>query len=133
VSNSIVVFLRLLTSAQLRADVDTYAPFLFHPETGEPLAMRAFCETFVEAVDREAGACSPSSRPPPADGALADHVQITALARALRLNVSVAYLDGHADDVDFVDFANAEGERPLVLLYRWACPLRRAGEMLMRF
>jgi ubiquitin thioesterase protein OTUB1 len=60
-------------------------------------------------------------------------VQITALARALRLNVSVAYLDGHADDVDFVDFANAEGERPLVLLYRCARPLRRAREMLMRF
>lgn len=54
-SNSIVVFLRLLTSAQLRAEAETYAPFLFHPETGDPLDMRAFCENFVEAVDREAG------------------------------------------------------------------------------
>jgi len=103
VSNSIVVFLRLVTSAQLRADEETYTPLLFHPETGDPLDMRRFCENFVEAVDREA-----------------DHVQITALARALRVNVSVAYLDGHAPDgrVDFVDFANAPGEPPLVLLYR---------------
>jgi hypothetical protein len=55
------------------------------------------------------------------DVTLIDHVQITALARALRVNVSVAYLDGHAPDgrVDFVDFANAPGEPPLVLLYRY--------------
>lgn len=51
-----------------------------------------------------------------------DHVQITALARALKVNVSVAYLDGHADIVDFVDFTNVApdviGSHPLVLLYR---------------
>lgn len=106
-SNSIVVFLRLLTSAQIRADVDTYAPFLFHPETGEPLEPVQFCQHFVEAVDKEA-----------------DHVQITALSRAMKVNIRVAYLDGRREDghVDFVDFRNAEadaiGSEPLVLLYR---------------
>lgn len=63
VSNSIVVFLRLLTSAQIRSDVDSYAPFLFHPELGDPLEPREFCENFVEAVDKEAGAFTLASRP----------------------------------------------------------------------
>lgn len=54
-SNSIVVLLRLLTSAQIREDPDTYAPFLFHPETFEPISIRDFCESSVEAMGREAG------------------------------------------------------------------------------
>jgi ubiquitin thioesterase protein OTUB1 len=108
VSNSVVVFLRLLASAQIRADPDTFEPFLFHPETGDPLPIRNFCEGFVEAADREA-----------------DHVQITALARALHAHVRVAYLDGHAADgrVEFVDF-ESEGDilglPSITLLYRCA-------------
>jgi hypothetical protein len=35
--------------------MDTYAPFLFHPETGEPMDTNQFCSHFVEAVDKEAG------------------------------------------------------------------------------
>lgn len=54
-SNSIVVYLRLLTSAQIRADPDAYAGFLMHPEIGEPMELRDFCESFVEAVGKEAG------------------------------------------------------------------------------
>ena len=54
-SNSVVVYLRLLTSAQIRADPDSYAPFLSHPETGELMEPREFCENFVEAVGKEAG------------------------------------------------------------------------------
>lgn len=59
VSNSIVVYLRLLTSAQIRADSDSYAAFLFHPEIGEQMEVRDFCESFVEAVGKEAGMVSP--------------------------------------------------------------------------
>ena len=55
VSNSIVVFLRLLTSAQIRIKPDDYAPFLFHPESEEPMDTQGFCENFVEAVGKEAG------------------------------------------------------------------------------
>ncbi|KIY71694.1 cysteine proteinase [Cylindrobasidium torrendii FP15055 ss-10] len=105
VSNSIVVYLRLLTSAQVRADPDAFAPFLFHPEIGEPLEVREFCEAFIEAVGKEA-----------------DHVQMTALSRALGLNVDVAYLDGRdsSGQVDFVQFRNPEGSTltPITLLYR---------------
>ncbi|KZT24962.1 cysteine proteinase [Neolentinus lepideus HHB14362 ss-1] len=105
VSNSVVVFLRLLTSAQIRTDPDEFAPFLFHPEIGEPMTPREFCETFVEAVGKEA-----------------DHVQMTALARALKIDFSVAYLDGRSPDghVDFVKFNEGvdDGLDPLVLLYR---------------
>ncbi|EEB87439.1 hypothetical protein MPER_15205, partial [Moniliophthora perniciosa FA553] len=53
-SNSIVMYLRMLTSAQLRLDPDSYAPFLFHPELGEPMEVREFCEHFVEATGKEA-------------------------------------------------------------------------------
>ncbi|KAH8104097.1 cysteine proteinase [Cristinia sonorae] len=106
-SNSIVVFLRLLTSATIRVDEDNYAPFLFHPEIGEPIPPREFCENFVEACGKEA-----------------DHVQITALTKALNFSIQVAYLDGHGNDgtVNFVEFQIAppeEGSPPSpVLLYR---------------
>ncbi|EJD43683.1 cysteine proteinase [Auricularia subglabra TFB-10046 SS5] len=110
-SNSMVMYLRLLTSAQIRADADNYAAFLFHPETGEPMAVREFCESFVEAIGREA-----------------DHVQVTALARALKVNVRIAYLDGRGtgDSVEFVEFQNRidgvpsedSGSNEVVLLYR---------------
>ncbi|TDL26983.1 cysteine proteinase [Rickenella mellea] len=106
VSNYVVVFMRLLTSAQIRTDPETYAPFLFNPETGEDIPPREFCERYVEAVGKEA-----------------DHVQMTALTRALQTNINVAYLDGHSEDgkVNFVEFrgsAPEENENPPVLLYR---------------
>ncbi|KZS95353.1 cysteine proteinase [Sistotremastrum niveocremeum HHB9708] len=104
VSNSVVVYLRLLTSAQIRADPDSYAPFLVHPEADIPLEVREFCEGFVEAIGREA-----------------DHVQVTALSRALHVNVEVAYLDGrNPDHVDFVKFDNEteHDTKPILLLYR---------------
>jgi len=68
--------------------------------------VRTFCENFVEATGREA-----------------DHVQMTALSRVLRLNVKVAYLDGRNPDgtVDFVDFEySVDGPTgdAIVLLYR---------------
>ncbi|KAL5478881.1 hypothetical protein ACEPAI_2158 [Sanghuangporus weigelae] len=106
VSNCIVVFLRLLTSAVIRTDPDSYAPFLFHPETSVQVQPQEFCERFVEACGKEA-----------------DHVQITALTKILKLNIEVAYLDGHGADgsVNFVQFHNVPPEDfddPPVLLYR---------------
>jgi Peptidase C65 Otubain len=51
-----------------------------------------------------------------------DHVQVTAISRALKVNVKIAYLDGRSDDgrVEFVTFNNAinESETPLTLIYR---------------
>lgn len=51
---------------------------------------------------------------------LVDHVQITALSRALQTNVKIAYLDGRSEKAEFVDFTNAvEPEMaPIHLLYR---------------
>ncbi|KAF5332050.1 hypothetical protein D9758_016562 [Tetrapyrgos nigripes] len=89
VSNSIVMYMRLLTSSHLRSHAPSYEPFLFHPETGLQLDVREFCEGWVEATGREA-----------------DHVQITALSRALLIDVDVAYLDGRVrsseEKVEFV-------------------------------
>lgn len=51
-------------------------------------------------------------------------MQISALSRALRINVKVAYLDGRGDGekVDFVELKNVEegynGMNEVVLLYR---------------
>jgi len=107
VSNSVVVYLRLVASAQIRNDPEEYAPYLFHPEIGEPMGTREFCEHFVEAVGKEA-----------------DHVQMTALTRALKTNVNVAYLDGRSPTgkVDFVEFrdpdSQLENSSPITLLYR---------------
>ena len=53
-----------------------------------------------------------------------DHVQMTALTRALKMNVNVAYLDGRSPTgkVDFVEFrdpdSQLENSSPLTLLYR---------------
>ncbi|KAF9784665.1 cysteine proteinase [Thelephora terrestris] len=107
VSNSVVVYLRLVASAQIRNDPEEYSPFLFHPELGEPMGTREFCEHFVEAVGKEA-----------------DHVQMTALTRALKLNLNVAYLDGRSSTgkVDFVEFRDPDSQlengSPITLLYR---------------
>ncbi|KAG8997515.1 hypothetical protein FRB94_007640 [Tulasnella sp. JGI-2019a] len=108
-SNSVVVFLRLVTSAQIRADPESFEPFLFNPDTFEPVSVRTFCETQVEATGKEA-----------------DHPQITALTRALSINVHVAYLDGSTGTggtVDFVKFepvedAEDDGAKPVTLLFR---------------
>ncbi|KIK56177.1 hypothetical protein GYMLUDRAFT_827122 [Collybiopsis luxurians FD-317 M1] len=107
-SNSIVVYMRMLTSAQIRLDPDNFAPFLFHPELGEPMEVREFCEHFVDATGKEA-----------------DHVQMTALSRMLRINIDVAYLDGRGSNgqVEFVKFQPEETmevivSSPICLLYR---------------
>lgn len=68
-----------------------------------------------------------------ADGLCVDHVQITALSRALRVNISVAYLDGRAHgsqegQVDFVQFHNTDevDTDPVILLYRYVLATMRA-------
>ncbi|KAJ4481032.1 peptidase C65 Otubain-domain-containing protein [Lentinula aciculospora] len=127
-SNSIVVYLRMLTSAQIRLDPETFAPFLFHPELGEPMGVREFCEHFVDATGKEAGmfkVCSSCiSHGLPFCGSI-DHVQMTALSKILRLNVDVAYLDGRGSNgqVEFVKFqpeetSEAATSSPICLLYR---------------
>ncbi|KAK4049962.1 hypothetical protein OIV83_003786 [Microbotryomycetes sp. JL201] len=117
-SNAVVVFLRLLTSAYLKANSDEFTPFLFaldddprFLEGGTP-TMDQFCSFHVEAVQKEA-----------------DHIQITALTRALQINVKIAYLDQSAvpvatgrfetDEVNFVEFEESAPERLNgALLYR---------------
>ncbi|KAI9571816.1 peptidase C65 Otubain-domain-containing protein [Boletus coccyginus] len=103
-SNYIVMYMRLLTSAQMRVD-EQFEGFLFDPESQTQTSVDDFCKRFVEPLGKEA-----------------DHVQVAALAQALDVHVKVAYLDGRAADgqVNFVDFSeNASGRtEPLVLLYR---------------
>jgi ubiquitin thioesterase protein OTUB1 len=104
-SNSCVVYLRLLTSAQIRTDPTTYQPFLSHPDHGTQMEPQGFCESFVESIGKEA-----------------DHVQITALSRALQVDVDIAYIDGRSaqGDVNFVELrhANTSAADPITLLYR---------------
>ncbi|KAI8972593.1 cysteine proteinase [Trametes punicea] len=105
VSNSVVMYLRLLASAQIKSDAEAYSPFLFNPDTTEPMDPESFCNNFVEAFGKEA-----------------DHVQIAALSNMLKVNINVAYLDGHDPhgNVNFVSFQNAPdpSTEPVNLLYR---------------
>ena len=145
VSNYLVTFLRMITSAQIRGNPNDFEPFLMHPDTGEKMGSKEFCESLVEVLGKEAGKQSvpffPSSQsrlmtPFPftarADKnnplsrklsrgiffALTDHVQLTAITQALQVNVKIAYLDGRSQDgrVEFVTFNHAKDENDLPLM-----------------
>ena len=55
VSNYLVTFIRMITSAQIRSNPNDFEPFLTHPDTGEKMGTKEFCETFVEVLGKEAG------------------------------------------------------------------------------
>jgi len=104
-SNYLVTFMRMITSAQIREKREEFEPFLTHPDTGENMEAKEFCETLVEVLGKEA-----------------DHVQLTAISQALKVNLRIAYLDGRSQDgrVEYVTFNHAvdENETPLTLIYR---------------
>jgi ubiquitin thioesterase protein OTUB1 len=104
-SNYMVMFMRMLTSAQIRGNPKEYEPFVIHPDFGETMGVKEFCEAVVEIPGREA-----------------DHVQVSAISEALKVNVEIAYFDGRNKDgnVEFVKFNKAidENEAPLTLIYR---------------
>lgn len=85
VSNSVVVYLRLVTAAFLKIHQEEYAPFLFAYEgsagDGEAPTMDEFVRSQVEAL-----------------GVEADHLAVTALARALLVTLDVVYLVPSAED-----------------------------------
>jgi len=94
------------------------------------MGTREFCEHFVEAVGKEAGPwlltyTSPLNLSSPSGfHGIVDHVQMTALTRALKTDVNVAYLDGRSPSgkVDFVEFRDPDSQlgnsSPITLLYR---------------
>ena len=45
----------MITSAQIRSNPNDFEPFLTHPDTGEKMGTKEFCETFVEVLGKEAG------------------------------------------------------------------------------
>ena len=49
------MFMRMLTSAQIRSNPEEYEPFLVHPDLGEKMGVKEFCEAIVEVLGREAG------------------------------------------------------------------------------
>ncbi|KAF8180849.1 peptidase C65 Otubain-domain-containing protein [Pholiota molesta] len=104
-SNSVVLYLRLLTSAQIRLNRSNYDGFLVHPDTKELMDVDSFTSNVVQAMGKEA-----------------DNVEIDALSNALKLNLDLAYLNGVAQDghVDFIQFRNDldVNKQALVLLYR---------------
>ncbi|KAF9516724.1 hypothetical protein BS47DRAFT_1327253 [Hydnum rufescens UP504] len=122
VSNSVVMFLRLITSAYIRLHPEDFVPFLFDPINGEAMDLQTFCEREVEPTGKEA-----------------DHPQILALSRSLQTSIDVAYVDGGiagsrdssssswVDDVGRVNFVHFEtddadgqygAQDPITLLFR---------------
>jgi len=104
-SHAIVFYLRMITSMQIHLQRDSMAPFLMNPETLEPMSPTSFRRRQIEVMGIEA-----------------DEPQIIALTNAMKVNVEVAYVDGHktSDVVKFVRINSAEEEnsRPILLLYR---------------
>ncbi|WFD44701.1 ubiquitinyl hydrolase 1 [Malassezia psittaci] len=75
-SNSIVVYLRMVTSAFLKSNANDYTPFLISAsDEGDSPSMEDFCNREVEAFGKDA-----------------DHLQITALCTALKVSLDVVYL-----------------------------------------
>lgn len=96
-SNSIVIYLRFLTSAYLKLHREEYEPFLFE----DAIDMDYFCSRNVEAWGREA-----------------DNLQIIALSKALDVPVHIVYLDSTvASEANIITFEAASGD-PIYLLFR---------------
>ena len=55
VSNYMVMFMRMVTSAQIQTRAAEYEPFVIHPDLGEKMGVKEFCQTIVEILGREAG------------------------------------------------------------------------------
>lgn len=103
-SQSMVVALRYFTSAHIRINQATYAPYLLDPINFMSLSAPDFCATWVEPLGKEA-----------------DQVMIQSLALALHQSIRVCYLDGRGEEVRWVDFEGREGEGvndSIKLLYR---------------
>eukprot|EP01100_Stratorugosa_tubuloviscum_P010737 TRINITY_DN4640_c3_g1_i1.p1 TRINITY_DN4640_c3_g1~~TRINITY_DN4640_c3_g1_i1.p1 ORF type:complete len:260 (-),score=114.82 TRINITY_DN4640_c3_g1_i1:86-844(-) len=70
-TNSIVTFMRLVTSTSLQIDADQYLPFIY-----DAVSVHEFCKFEVEPTFREA-----------------DHLQIQALTKFTSISIKVEYLD----------------------------------------
>eukprot|EP00891_Asterochloris_glomerata_P000871 jgi/Astpho2/871/fgenesh1_pm.00016_%23_31_t len=117
-SNTLVMFLRFLTSSELQAREDFFAPFVMGM-SDDLLSVEAFRRRFVEPMGEES-----------------DHVHIVALTNAIQVPIRVVYLDrsmagfgggasadtGEINHHDFVPETAAQTTSPAVprvhLLYR---------------
>ena len=99
IADSIVVLLRLTTSAYLRLNSEEFLPFVENYSS-----MDEFCATNVENMGKDA-----------------DHVHITALSKALDLVIYITYLDAHIDTECFIHIFKGESSslfQAMYLLYR---------------
>lgn len=99
-SHSLVVLLRLATSAYLRAHASEYEPFIW--EAG--LDMASYCQRHVECL-----------------GVESDQIHAIALGKALGVDLEIAYLDGSAGPLSRLSFPADEvhgAPLRLSLLYR---------------
>lgn len=99
-SHSLVVLLRLATSAYLRAHASEYEPFIW--EAG--LDMISYCQRHVECL-----------------GVESDQIHAIALGKALGVDLEIAYLDGSVGPLSRLSFLAEDGHKApikLSLLYR---------------
>ena len=50
-----MMYMRYVTSAQIKADPMSYAPYLFNPDFGVQMEPTEFCNQFVDPMGVEAG------------------------------------------------------------------------------
>jgi ubiquitin thioesterase protein OTUB1 len=102
-SHSLVVLLRLVASAYLRAHAEEYEPFLWEVEGGEA-GMITYCQRHVECL-----------------GVESDQIHIIALSKALDCDVEIAYLDGNPGQLDRMQFLADDNSTKVLrvqMLYR---------------
>eukprot|EP00123_Amoebidium_parasiticum_P006950 comp17769_c0_seq1/m.17804 comp17769_c0_seq1/g.17804 ORF comp17769_c0_seq1/g.17804 comp17769_c0_seq1/m.17804 type:complete len:258 (-) comp17769_c0_seq1:248-1021(-) len=98
ISNGITLYMRFLTSAELKINADEYMPFI-----DEGLSMDQFCNLHVDRFGEEA-----------------DQLQITALMRVFHRQLHILYLDQSAIDQPNIIDIGSEGavDLPTHFLYK---------------
>ncbi len=102
-SNTMVIVLRMITSAYLQLHADDFLPFLYDFST-QP-SMSEYCRRHVEAM-----------------GVESDQIDIIALTNLFNCQIEIAYLDASSDLSNMImKFGDANGSilrNPITLLYR---------------
>ncbi|VDP84817.1 unnamed protein product [Echinostoma caproni] len=80
-SKTDVTRLRQLTAQHLRENIDEFLPFLFHPDTGDPMTKEAF-EAYCDAIEKTA--------------AWGGQIEVRALSNVFRLPIEVLQAEGQS-------------------------------------
>lgn len=91
-AQSSIVLLRLVTSAYLQINAESFKPFIVDENFENENSMKTFCQVNVECI-----------------GVESDQIHIIALCQALGCKAKIAYLDGTEGDEGILEFGEVSG------------------------